>query len=111
MNTHKVITAILPKGRGMPLIASLREEKQVVAANLNYARGVGRMAPLRFRGMGEQSEKEVLNVVVDAARAEEIYTFLYHEAGIDNPHAGILFMAALSAANEFTLPTELEDEQ
>ena len=79
---HKKITVILPKGKGLPLLKSLKEEKNVVAATLNFARGVGKMTPLRFRGVGEQSEKEIIIVVVSAELSEDIYEYLFNTAGI-----------------------------
>lgn len=109
--SHKQIVAILPKGKGLDIIRALKEEKQVVSANLNFARGVGRMGPLRSRGLGEQSEKEIVNVIVPADTAEDVYSYIYDAAEIDSPHAGILYMAALGAANHFVLPEDLSEEQ
>ena len=110
MMAYKQITAILPKGRGMPIIKALKEEKQVVTANLNYARGVGRMTPLRFRGVGEQTEKEVVSVIIDEDISEEIFEYIHALADINKPHSGVLYMTTLSTANQFTLPEGLEDE-
>ena len=114
MNIHtdfKKITVILPKGRGLELLKSLKEDKSVVAATLNFARGVGKMTPLRFRGVGEQSEKEVISVVVSAEQSEDVYRYLFETAGINNPHAGIIYMNRLAKSNLFTLPAELEEEK
>jgi nitrogen regulatory protein PII len=108
---HKKITVILPKGKGLPLLKSLKEEKNVVAATLNFARGVGKMTPLRFRGVGEQSEKEIIIVVVSAELSEDIYEYLFNTAGINNPHSGIIYMNKLSKSNLYTLPQDLEDEK
>jgi len=114
MNTyadHKKITVILPKGKGLALLKSLKEEKEVVAATLNFARGVGKMTPLRFRGVGEQSEKEIITAVVSEELSEEIYEYLFNTAGINNPHSGIIYMSKLSKSNLYTLPEELEEEK
>jgi len=114
MNTYtdyKNITVILPKGKGLPLLKSLKEEKGLVAATLSFARGVGKMTPLRFRGIGEQSEKEIINVVISAELSESIYEYLFDAAGINNPHSGIIYMSKLSKSNLYTLPEELEEEK
>jgi hypothetical protein len=106
----KQITAILPKGRGLTVIKALKEERQVVSANLNYARGVGRMTPLRFRGVGEQTEKEVISIIVSEDLSEEIFEYVHDLANINTPHSGVLYMNSLSMANEYTLPDDLQEE-
>ena len=107
---YKQITAILPKGKGLSVLKQLKEQKSLVSANLNYARGVGRMTPLKYRGVGEQTEKEMVSVIVPVDRADEIFEFIYDIAKINNPHAGILYMNALSMANEFLLPDDIPEE-
>ena len=107
---YKQITVILPMGKGLDVIEALKEEKNIVSANLNYARGVGRMTPLRFRGVGEQTEKEIINVVLPAPIADDIYDYIYDFACINNPHAGILYMSELSMSNDFTLPENINEE-
>lgn len=92
---YKEITVILPKGKGLPLLKSLKEEKDIVAATLNFARGVGKMTPLRFRGVGEQSEKEIITVVASKQQSEDIYEYLFNTAGINDPHSGIIYMNKL----------------
>jgi nitrogen regulatory protein PII len=108
-DSHKVITCILPKGGGLPALQNLRAHFGIVNANINNARGVGRLTPLRHRGVGEQPEKEILTVIVAKERAEEVFEFIYHDAHIDRPHGGIIYMAALTQATQFTLP-ELPEE-
>ncbi len=111
MPAYKQITAILPKGRGLPIIKSLKDDKQIVSANLNYARGVGRMTPLRFRGVGEQTEKEIISIIVSEHLAEEIFDYVHDIANINTPHSGVLYMSTLSVANHYTLPEDLQEEQ
>jgi nitrogen regulatory protein PII len=107
----KLITAILPIGQGAELVKKLKEEKAIIAANANHARGVGRMTPLKYRGVGEQSEKDMVSVVVPEAQAEEIFEYIYRSQEIDTPHSGILYMRSLSAATLFELPEDLEEEK
>ena len=65
---QKVITCILPKGKAMSVVRLLVEERRLTAVDVHYARGVGRITPLRHRGIGETSEKEILTVAVAAAK-------------------------------------------
>ena len=107
----KLVTAILPKGKGSELVRKLKEEKNIITANTSHARGVGRMAPLKYRGLGEQSEKDIVNVIVERGEADNVFEYIYREYNIDTPHAGILFVSDLSFASLFELPADLEEEQ
>ncbi len=106
----KLITAILPKGIALELIDQLKVEKDLTTANLSFARGMGRLTPAKFRGIGEQSEKEILSVVVEAERGDEIFEYLFHAANIDRPHGGIIYMQKLMMSTDFQLPEMVEEE-
>lgn len=106
----RLITGILPKGVAVPTLRAVKRELGVVASNINNARGLGRITPLSHRGMGGQSEKEILNVVVDADVADRAFELIYEEAGIDEPHGGMIYMSRLSRANAFLLPDLPEEE-
>jgi len=110
-NTSKLITCILPKGGAMPVLKQLKEELGIVASNINHARGSGRFSPLVDRGVGEQTEKEILSVVVDEAQAEAVFAFIFRAAEIDRPHGGLVFQSALSLATQYHIPAELPAER
>ena len=107
----KLITCILPKGEAMPVLKRLKQEFSIITANINHARGSGRLTPLAHRGVGEQTEKEILSVVVDEAHAEEVFAYIFSVAGIDRPHGGLLFQSALSLATQYQIPTDLPPEK
>ena len=100
----KLITCILPKGTAKALMASLKSKHGIITANMNFARGFGRLAPLAYRGVGEQVEKEIFTVVVSKAQSEEVFTFIYDEAQIDRPHGGLMYIHPLQKSLAFTLP-------
>jgi len=106
---QKVITCILPKGRAMPVLKALVREHGLTAIDVHYARGVGRITPLRHRGIGETSEKEVLTVTVPAGNADELFGLIYEMAEINRPHGGLMYMHALQAATPFELPALPEE--
>ena len=87
----------------------MREKFDIQASNINNARGVGRSTRLQDRGIGGQSEKEILNIVTGADQADAVFEFVFHVAEINHPHGGMMYMASLGAATLFTLP-ELADE-
>ena len=100
----KLITCILPKGQAPSILKKLRDEKGINRANINSARGMGKITPLAYRGIGEQAEKEILNVVVKQELADELFEYIYEEAEIDRPHGGIIYMGQLGASTPFLLP-------
>ncbi len=101
---QKLITCILPHGVALDVLQRLKDEKGIIEASMNSARGMGRLTPLAHRGVGEQSEKDILNVIVSAAEADEIFEYLYDIARIDRPHGGLIYMTALGHATPFVLP-------
>ena len=105
----KLITCILPKGMALPALQAVRERFDVTASNINNARGVGRITPLRERGIADQSEKEILKFLVAQEIAEEAFEFVYFEARVGRPHGGIIYMAELGRTTQFELP-ELAEE-
>lgn len=108
-NPHKLITCVLPKGKARPVLKSLKEEHGIVRASINNARGIGRFSRVRERSAGQQTEKEILNVVVTCDEAEDIFSFIYDRAAINRPHGGIIYMQKLAHATPFTLP-EIPEE-
>jgi len=103
-NQARLITCIVPKGKAWNALRAVQDTFEVTTANIHYARGVGRMTPLRARGVGEQEEKEVLTFTVDNDVADAVFEFAFEAAQVDRPHGGIIFMAPLSAATQYLLP-------
>ena len=110
MPTAKLITCVLPKGKALHLQAGLIDEKNIHTAIIHHGRGVGRFAPLAERGIGEQREKEIVDIVVTPDEADDIFEYVFYRAGLNEPHGGIVYMTQLMNRSEFTLP-ELPKEQ
>lgn len=110
MTDYKLITCVLPVGVAMPVVRKLKSEKGVVTANVNNARGVGKLTAREHRRLGNQTEKQIMTVVVPAARADEIFAFIYHEAGINQPHGGLMYVHGLARSTEFALPDLPEED-
>lgn len=92
------------------MVNNLRESFGTVSANINNARGVGKITPLAFRGVGEQTEKEILTVEVNVENADEMFEFIYEAADINRPHGGIMYMHPLLQSTEYVLP-EINGEE
>lgn len=107
---YKLITCILPKGISKDVVKQLKSEKGIMTANINNARGVGKITPLAYRGIiGGQSEKEILSVVVPAEEADDVFAYIYDKADVNRPHGGLMYMHALQGSTQFTLP-DIPDE-
>ena len=106
----KLITCIVPHGHALSVLKALKDKHGIITANIYRARGTGRMTPLAWRGLGESTEKDVMSVVVDEADSGKIFDFIYEEAGINQPHGGILYQESLRASTDFSLP-EIESEE
>jgi len=100
---RKLITAILPMDvDALNVLNRLKVEKGILAANLNFARGMGRIT--RDRDASDSSQREIMSVVVDTERCDEIFAWLFEAAEIDRPHGGIIYSQALAEATVYTLP-------
>ncbi len=93
----------------MKVVEALKSDKGIIATNVNNARGVGKITPLAYRGIGGQSEKEIINIVVEGGQGDEIFEYIYHKADINRPHGGLMYMCQLHKATPFILP-DLPDE-
>jgi len=102
--------SILPKGTGREVLQGLRKDHQIKTGNINMARGAGMYNPLDKRGVGEQTEKEMLTVVVSAEQADDVFAYIYDAAKIDEPHHGIIFQSDLMRSSEYTLPDDIAEE-
>ena len=100
----KLIACILPKGRARALQQSLVDKKKIHCGNFHYGRGVGRESHIRDRGIGEQQEREIFEVVVPAEQADEIFEFIFFEAGMDEPHGGMIYMTTAPRSTVMNLP-------
>jgi hypothetical protein len=76
---------------------------------LNLTRQLSQITPLAYRGIGGQSEKEIINIIVEGDQADEIFEYIYHKADINRPHGGLMYMCQLHKATPFILP-DLPDE-
>ena len=100
----KIITCILSKGTAIDVIRKLKEDKGIITSNVQSARGMGKLTPMAYRGVGEQTEKEILTIVVDTDISDEIFEYIYAVAKIDRPHGGIIYIAKLHQASTYTVP-------
>lgn len=110
LRKSKLISAILPKGVTLGVIRKLKEEKNINTAQLNYARGTGKLIPIKHRDGVVEREKEILTVVVDEERSDEIFEYIYEQANINKPHGGLMYMHPLIQSSEYILPNIMDEK-
>lgn len=103
----KTITCIMPAGSGREVHNRLMREQGVLSATTHHARGVG-TASMRRRRMFVAEEKDVLVALVEEARAEDLFWFLFDAARIGEPHAGLVFMIRTVHAVPMVAPVALD---
>jgi hypothetical protein len=105
----KLIVCIMAKGVAGELQRSLIDEWQL-HPNIHYGRGIGRAAPLAKRGIGEQQEKEILEVIVDASMADAVFEYAFYFLDLDKKPAGLIYMMDQQKSTLFELP-DLDTEK
>jgi len=98
MNGYKLITCVMQEKLSLDIIKHLQNEKKILTANKYSARGS------TFENVFDAKQMDVLTVLVDADRAEEVFEYLYFEAQIDRLHGGMVFQEALGRSTEYSLP-------
>jgi nitrogen regulatory protein PII len=96
----KLITCILPRGKSLEVVKKLHEEKGITAVNVWNGRG----SSAHKRKIQTESEVEILTVVIEDSRADEIFEFIYFEAEIGGISRGFMYQGRLSQSTIFVLP-------
>jgi nitrogen regulatory protein PII len=100
----RLIACVLPKGKARPLQQALVDKLDIHSGNFHYGRGIGRDSHIRDRGIGEQQEREIFEIVVGADRADEVFEFIFSEAEMHEPHGGMIYMTRIPRSTIMTLP-------
>jgi len=98
-NAMSLITAILPMSTTMPIIRELHA-MGIYTANKSTARGSSNTS------QAHDVEMEVMTVLVEETKADEVFGFIYEKGGLDKPSHGMIFQSAVSLVSEYSLPSE-----
>ena len=102
-NNIKRITCFLPKGAGIRLVEMLHVEKNIDSTNVHTGRGLRTVESVK--DYGAWSEQDVLTVVVDAERVDEIFEFIFFQGELNKPGGGFIYQTSLIKASHYTLPS------
>lgn len=98
----KRITCFLPKGTGIRLVEMLHNEKNINSTNVHTGRGLRTVESVK--DYGAWSEQDVLTVVVDSERADEIFSYIFFQGELNKPAGGFIYQTSLSKASLYKLP-------
>nr|WP_321266700.1 hypothetical protein [uncultured Sulfurimonas sp.] len=98
MNQYKLITCILTKPIAIEMLTRLKEEKGIITANTTHARGTSSKSDYLMKA------EEILTVLVDASKADDIFYFLFNELELDKAHQGMIYQEAVSKSTKYSLP-------
>lgn len=102
----KLITCFLPKGKGLEVADLLHHQKNMISCDFTSGRGRGLVKSVSY---GRWVEVDILNIIVHAEEAEDIFEFIYHEAGIGHYQGGFIFQTDLMRSTPFMLPEVPEE--
>lgn len=100
-NKHKMslITAILPMSTTMPIIRELHS-MGIYTANKSTARGSSNTSAMH------DVEMDVMTVLIEEAKSDEVFAFIFEKGGLYKPGHGMIFQSAVSLASEYSMPNE-----
>jgi len=98
MISYKLITCVMQEKLSHDIIKNLQNEKKILTSNTYSARGS------TFENEDDAKQMDVLTVLVEKEKAEEVFEYLYYEAQIDRPHGGMIFQEAIGRSTEYSLP-------
>ena len=99
----KRITCFLPKGVGVHLVELLHDEKNIDSTSVHTGRGLPTVASLNdYRDWIEQ---DVLTVLVETERADEIFAFIFFKGELNKPGGGFIYQTSLTKASRDSIPS------
>ncbi len=103
MEKYKLITCLLSQHVAIKIMTTLKTEKNIITANLTYARGTSSKSNFHMKVV------EIITVLVEESQADEIFYYLYDELQIGEPHKGMIYQEAILRATKYRLPDLVEN--
>jgi nitrogen regulatory protein PII len=90
----KLIAAIVPKGAAGKVMDAAREAG-AEGGTILLARGTGVHEARRFFGMSMSTERELLLILIDPERAQEVLDSMVGAGRLDEPSRGMAFVLSV----------------
>ena len=95
---RKLITCIASEDKAKEATEGVAKTFGIQAMVNHFSRGFGRSSPLGTQKLGQQTEKVIISVIVDKKQVDAVFTYIFHAAGLDRPHGGIIYVTAIQQA-------------
>ena len=105
--SDRLVSCLLPQGLGVDLQTRLFSELGLTRVDVHSARGFIGSDPA---GLFNRVEKDILSVVVEASRADEVFEWIYREGRVAELEGRFLYMTRLDSATSFELPPDVPSE-
>jgi len=98
MSAYKLITCMLSHKGAVNMVKRLKDEKNIITANITYARGTSSKSIFRMKVV------EIMTVLVTEEEADNIFDYLFSELKLYEPHKGMIYQEAVNKSTKYTLP-------
>ena len=88
-----LITAVVIAGVGQKILEKFGEAPGVLSISHHHARGVGKT--IVRKGQLFFKEMDVLILLVETEYADNVFSAVFHEAGIGQPGGGMIFVESV----------------
>ena len=92
---------------------ALLKEKQITRAKSIGCLGLAVLAEAKtkYGELPKPTMVRLVDVIVPAAEADELYDYIYHTAGIGRVGGGTIWLSPLEVASPYTLPADIPLEK
>ena len=110
----KLISCVLPDdGSDKKLLRALLHEKQITRAKSVRCLGLAVLADAKtkYGDLPEPVMVRLVDVIVPATDADELYDYIYHKVDMGRAGGGTIWLGPLTATSPFTLPDDVPEEK